>query len=86
MWHAHDGMGWWMVFGSVWVVLFWVLIAWLVFTVFSRATGRREAGRHDETPMEIAERRYASGEISRDEFEQIRETLRTGAGPGRPAG
>ncbi len=86
MWHAHDGMGWWMVFGSVWVVLFWVLIAWLIYSVFARGGRGSEERRRDETPMEIAERRYASGEISREEFEQIRETLRSGGTPTRPSG
>jgi len=29
MWH-HDGMGWWMVFGGVWSLIFWVVIVGLV--------------------------------------------------------
>ena len=32
-------------------------------------------GGHGETPLEVAQRRYASGEISREEFKRIREDM-----------
>jgi hypothetical protein len=34
-----------------------------------------DGGERGETPLEMAQRRYASGEISRDEFQRIREDL-----------
>jgi putative membrane protein len=72
MWGEHDGMGWWMVLGSVWFVFFWGAIVWL----FVGVMGRRNEGRsREESATEIARRRYASGEISREEFEQIQRDL-----------
>ncbi len=73
MWEAHGGMGWWMVLGSVWFVLFWVLIIWAFTRLFSQDDRRRETG--SETALDIAKRRYARGEISREEFEQLRRDL-----------
>jgi putative membrane protein len=72
MWGEHEGMGWWMLFGSVWFVLFWGAIIWLFVRVF----GPRDEGQsRDESAIEIARRRYARGEISREDFEQIRRDL-----------
>ena len=36
---------------------------------------RSGGGERGETPLEVAQRRYASGEISREEFQRIREDL-----------
>ena len=73
MWGEHEGMGWWMLFGSIWFVAFWGIIIWAIVSLFSRAEGRGSSG--GETPLEIAKRRYAQGEISREQFEQIRRDL-----------
>lgn len=71
MWGEHEGMGWWMLFGSVWFVVFWGVIIWIAAKLF----GRDEARSRDESALEIARRRYARGEISREQFEQIRRDL-----------
>jgi putative membrane protein len=74
MWDGHDGMGWWMLWGS---------FLWIIFIAArlaggtgggsdSAARGSRPPG---ETPLDIARRRYAAGEINREEFEQIRRDL-----------
>ena len=67
MWDMHDGFGWWMVAGTFWMVFLWGLIVWAVLRLTSSG-----AGRGGETAIETAKRRYAAGEISREEFEQIR--------------
>ena len=72
MWDIHDGMGWWMLFGWVWFVVFWGLVIWAVTQLLNRP-GRGE-GREDSA-LEIAKRRYARGEISREEFEKLRHDL-----------
>ncbi len=41
----------------------------------SPAGGAQAAPWHRETPLEIAQRRYAAGEITQDEFERIRKDL-----------
>ena len=71
MWHAHDGMGWWMVFGGVIWLLFWASIVWLV--VGGRFQGERQTPPRD--PLDIARERYARGEIDRDTFDQLRQDL-----------
>ena len=73
MWDMHDGMGWWMVFGSVWVVVFWAALVWFVVSALNR---KSESGQEKEdSPLEIAKRRYARGELSREQYEQIRGVL-----------
>jgi putative membrane protein len=71
MWHAHDAMGWWMLFGATFWLLFWVSIVWLIVSVIRP---HREPVEHDDA-LAIARRRYASGEITREEFERIRDDL-----------
>jgi len=75
MWGAHEGMGWWMVLGSVWFVLFWGLIVWAMLRLFSGGEGPGSDTQAGPRAIEIARRRYAAGEISKDEFEQIRRDL-----------
>jgi putative membrane protein len=54
------------------MVLFWVAVVWL----FARFVRPGDQGiSRDESAIEIARRRYARGEISREEFEQIRRDL-----------
>ena len=71
MWHMGDGMGWWMLLGSVWFVFFWGLIIWAVLKV----TGGLGKSTTEASPLDIARSRYARGEISREEFEQLRRDL-----------
>ncbi len=73
MWAANEGMGWWMVFGGV----FWMLLIVALIYAFSGAFdgGPRDGAASRETPLEIAKRRLAAGEISHDEYERLRETL-----------
>lgn len=76
MWEGHDGMGWWMLFGSVWFVIFWGLIIWAVVSLVSRL-GVRQSGQvnQPQSPLDIAKRRYASGEISKEEYDRLRADL-----------
>ena len=87
MWRAHDGMGWWMVFGGLsWVVTL-VLLAYVFVALLSPAREPREPpeppapGARRGSPLEVAQRRYASGEITREQFARIRDDL-AGAPPG----
>jgi uncharacterized membrane protein len=69
MWYAHDGMGWWMLFGGVFWLFLIVTIGWIAFQLLRRDLG----GRADA--MDQAKSRYARGEISREEFQQIAQDL-----------
>lgn len=87
MWHSGEGMGWWMVWGGIMMVLFWGVIVALVVWLVQSAT-RREAGAPPPAsgtrtgaappdPLDIAKERFARGEITREQFEEIRRTLQT---------
>jgi putative membrane protein len=71
MWHNDDGMGWWMLFGAILFMLFWVSIFWL----FLQAGWRSGRPAEEDSPLQIAKRRYARGEISKDQFEELRRDL-----------
>jgi putative membrane protein len=83
MWLMHDGYEWgwgWMVFGMVWMVIFWGGIIALAVWAVSRLTGDREKGGDQRrlegpSPLDIAKGRYARGEITREQFEQLRHDL-----------
>lgn len=73
MWVAHEGMGWWMLFGGVFWLLFIGSLAYLCVSALERRTGVPHPP--VEAPTEIAKRRLAAGEISHEEYERIREAL-----------
>jgi uncharacterized membrane protein len=71
-----DMMGGWG-FGMVVWGLFWVaLLVLLVVVIWRLIEGRGETARvSDESPLEILKRRYARGDIDRDEFEVMKRDL-----------
>ena len=69
MWHDVDGMGWWMVAGSVWMLFFVVALVWLVTRL---ASGPPEP---HASALDIAKARYARGEISSQELAELRRHL-----------
>jgi putative membrane protein len=81
MWHHGYGMmngyggSWMMEFGLLW----WLLIAGVVVLIVwaVRASSRQGTGSspHGPDALEIARRRYASGEISKEQFEQLKKDL-----------
>ena len=71
MWFPYGG--WWMVFGTVWMVIFWGGIIALIVWGITRWT--RGESRHRREPLEIAKERYARGEISKEEFEHLKKDL-----------
>ena len=75
MWGFHEGMGWWMVFGGLGMLVFWATVIGLVVWGINR-TSRPDDRDHIDSPVEIAKRRLARGEITRDEYEELSKTLR----------
>jgi len=78
MWQAHEGMGWWMVFGAIVTILFWAgvfaLVVWIIAKLVGHENSRAASGRKSN-PLDIARERYAKGEITQDQFEQIKRDL-----------
>lgn len=61
-------------------ILFWIVIAAMVVLAIGWAVWQRTERPHDgsasrETPMEILQRRYARGDMSKEEYEQKRRDL-----------
>jgi putative membrane protein len=75
-WHRSPWMMGW--FGPFGMLLFWtVLIVAIVLILRGVIGGRKDA--HRDTPLETAldllKKRYASGEITKDEFDAIKKDL-----------
>ena len=74
MWYMHEGLGWWTVFGGLWMVIFWGgLIALVVWVV--NKLGRPGSSETKHNPIDIAKERYTLGEISQEDFERIKKDL-----------
>ena len=72
MWH--DGMGWGMAFGGVWMVLFWgALIGFGVWAV--TRLSKRDSSESKVNHIEIVKERYAKGEISKEEYDEKKKGL-----------
>jgi putative membrane protein len=67
----HGMWGWWG-FGSLIHLLFIALIIFIVIRLF---TGRGLYNYHQESSLEILKKRYAKGEISKEEFEKIKKDI-----------
>ncbi len=71
MWYDGD-MGWWMLWGGLMMLAFWGgLIALAVWAIKSFV--RPERG-----PLDVARERYARGEISAEEYDDLRRRLGAG--------
>ena len=72
MWPMHtEFFGW----GWIWMLIFWGSIIALIVWGVRRLTVDRSPLAHRSSPLDIAKERYARGEISREEFEQIKRDL-----------
>jgi putative membrane protein len=70
-------------FGGLWMmlvmVLAWILLivgaVWLLATLFPTVSGGKKDDQSGDGPLAILQKRYAQGEISKEEFETIRHHL-----------
>ncbi|NQT31384.1 MAG: SHOCT domain-containing protein [Deltaproteobacteria bacterium] len=66
-----------MLFGG-WMIIVWVvviaLIVWGVITLVKHSSSTTNTSQKRE-PLEIAGERYAKGEISKEEYEEIKKNL-----------
>lgn len=70
MWFESNAMGF---FGWTMMILFWVAIVVLLIWAVRSATTTRNGSTQDA--LGILERRYAGGEIEREEFEERKRVL-----------
>jgi len=68
------GFGWWFG-GMIMMVLFWIVvvvgIVALIKLLFSRSPGKRSS----QSALEILRKRYARGEITKEEFENMKKDI-----------
>ena len=78
MWSGFDGMGWgWIGLGMVHMLLFWVLVI-LGIAVLVRWLGGgvgSSGGQIAPRAMDILKARYAKGELTREQFEQMKRDI-----------
>jgi len=81
MWNGHGwGMGgdFGMGFGMIFSVLFWVLvIVGVVILVrwLGAGTSQQPSAPLPETPLDVLKKRYARGEIGKEEFDEMKRNL-----------
>jgi putative membrane protein len=67
--------GWGMGFGWIFMIVFWVLVLLgMYFIVKTVITGGKGAV-HGEAPIDTLKKRYARGEITKEEFERMKDDL-----------
>jgi len=71
MWPYMGSMGWWMVLWWGFGLVVLALLAWVI----AKAAGGFSM-RSGETPEQILKRRYACGEIDRDDYQRRLEDVR----------
>jgi putative membrane protein len=76
MWNGFDGMGWgWIGFGAVHMLLFWVLAILGIVVLVRLLSGAAGPGPGRGRALEILKERYANGELTREQYEQMKKEL-----------
>ncbi len=81
-WHHSPGGGWdnMMYYGYgggmfMGMLVFLILIVGVVYLVVMGTKSKGHPGVSDEKPLDILKKRYAKGEITRDEYESMKKDL-----------
>jgi putative membrane protein len=73
------GYGYMSMWGWLWMLLFWggliVLVIWLISRLFP--TTKQQDSHPDTSPSarEVLDMRYARGELTQEQYQQMRQTL-----------
>jgi putative membrane protein len=70
-WGNYGGMG----FGWIFMILFWALVILVIFFLIKYIAGRDRTESPKETALDILKKRYAKGEINKEEFEDKKKDL-----------
>lgn len=71
----HWDFGWGMGFGWLLMIIFWGLVILGVASIFKMVSGRSRSPEKGETALDILKKRYAKGEIAKEEFEKMKDDL-----------
>jgi putative membrane protein len=64
--------GWGMGFGWIYMLFFWIIVITAIVYLVKFLAKSSGPGECHETPLDILKRRYSKGEITREEFERIK--------------
>ena len=65
----------WGTFGWIYMLLFWVLFISAIVLFVSLVTRSAGWAAKHRTPLDILKRRYARGEITREQYERMKDDL-----------
>lgn len=68
------GGGYWAIFAWLFMILFWATIILLIIWLYKQIRGEPVQA-PVETALDILKKRYASGEITKDEFNEMKKEL-----------
>jgi putative membrane protein len=66
------GMGWFM---PIFMIIFWVLIIWAIVALIRGLSSSGNSAKQADSAVEILKKRYAQGEISKQEYEEKKKDL-----------
>jgi len=67
--------GWGMGFGWIFMIMFWALVIFGIVYLVQVATKGWKSTEQRETPLDILKKRYAKGEITKEEFDRMKDDL-----------
>jgi len=74
----HWDYGWGIGFGFGWflMILFWVLLILGIVYIVKLIAGNTKKAEKEETALDILKKRYAKGEINKEEFDKMKDDLK----------
>jgi putative membrane protein len=76
MWNGFGGMGWgWIGLGVVHMLLFWILVILGIVLLVRLLAGTAPPPANGGRALEILKERYARGELTREQYEQMKKEL-----------
>jgi len=68
------GGGYWGLTGIIFMVLFWAALILAVIWLYKQVRGEA-AGMKGETALDVLKKRYAAGEITKDQFNEMKKEI-----------